>query len=567
MRLINTETLQIEVFPGPELPRYAILSHTWTNDEPTLADAQRGLLGTSSNPGCRKVRDFCRLARQDGFSFAWADTCCIDKTSSSELTESINSMFQWYASADICYVHLADLESDASSDAMASCRWFTRGWTLQELIAPGTLRFYDKEWNLRGSKMDFADQLLQITNIHEAVLRDRASLRIIPVGRRMSWAANRQTTRPEDMAYCLMGIFDVNMPLIYGEGRNAFIRLQEEIMKNDNDLSIFLWRSAPGPKYRGILAEDPSEFACASRLRAGVAGMDSPQFTITNKGVKIKVALADNNRGIFALSLNHVNEDSTTDEVLGVWLKKHKNGAYARARPHTLVVVSEGMFGTPSRRYLSKHISLNMSQAIDSAMDNAIVFRGDFYSRYYQHLSTTSSAWWDQDRMAYLRDHGRPFVAFHLFRAGWDNSRRDNRFVLAFGVAEDQTAWFSLGADSWQQASKSAELLDAALKGDLKTVETLGLDLWKEHKQMEMEHKELWGHEQLPQTLTLLKRGQASSLTGISEQLYTLEVDIGRGRLEGHDVHVVTIAQEMPRYRRVVEIIAPLVLFYLVCKL
>ncbi|KAI8663262.1 HET domain-containing protein [Fusarium keratoplasticum] len=546
MRLINTETLDIESFIGPEFPRYAILSHTWTDDEPTLADAQAGFLAGRSSAGCRKVRDFCTLARQDGLSYAWADTCCIDKTSSSELTESINSMFRWYTSADICYVYLADLESDASSDTMASCRWFTRGWTLQELIAPSKLQFYDKEWGLRGSKMDFADQLLQITNIPDAVLQDRTSLRIIPVGRRMSWAANRQTTRPEDMAYCLMGIFD------------------EEIMKSSNDLSIFLWQSARGPRYRGILAEEPSEFVSASRLRVGVAGMDSPQFTITNKGVKIKASLADSGRGIFALSLNHVDEDSTTDEVLGVWLKRHRNGAYARAYPHVLVIVSESVFGTPSRRYLSKHMSPTMAEAVDSATDNAFVFEGDFHSQYYQHLSTTSSAWWDRDRMAYLRDNGLPFVAFHLFRAGWDNSRRDNRFVLAFGVAEDGTAWLSLAADSWTRPSKGAELLAAALKGDLKAVEALGLELWKEHKQKEMEHKELWGHEQLPQSLTFIRRGPTMLPTGLSEQPYTLEVYIGRGHLDGHDVYLVTLGKKMPRYRRMVEIAAPLVLFYLV---
>ncbi|RSL41511.1 hypothetical protein CEP53_012712 [Fusarium sp. AF-6] len=551
MRLIKTETLDVESFTGPEFPRYAILSHTWTDDEPTLADAQAGLLTAGSSAGCRKVRDFCTLARQDGILYAWADTCCIDKTSSSELTESINSMFRWYTSADTCYVYLADLESDASSEAMASCRWFTRGWTLQELIAPSKLQFYDKEWGLRGSKMDFTDQLLEITNIHEAVLRDRTSLRTIPVGRRMSWAANRQTTRPEDMAYCLMGIFDVNMPLIYGEGRNAFIRLQEEIMKNSNDLSIFLWQSARGPRYRGILAEEPSEFACASRLRVGVAGMDSPQFTMTNKGVKIKVGLADNGRGMLALSLNHVNEDSAADEVLGVWLKRHRNGAYARACPRFLIVVSESVFGTPSRRYLSKYISSAMAKAIDSATDNAFVFGGDFDCQYYQHLSTTSSAWWDRDRMAYLRDNGLPFVAFHLFRSGWDNSKRDNRFVLAFGVAEDGTAWFSLAADSWNRPSKGADLLVAALKGDLKTVEALGIDLWKEHIQNQMECKELWGHEfKLSQSLTFIKRNPTVSSKSLSEvEPCILEVDIGRGHLDGHDVHLVTLGTKIPRPR------------------
>jgi Heterokaryon incompatibility protein (HET) len=194
--------------------------------------------------GFSKILETCRLARTQGYDYTWIDTCCIDKSSSAELTEAINSMFNWYKQSAICYAFLYDLPAERETGrldfvpSLSQCRWFTRGWTLQELVAPEKVEFYDQTWQIRGTRSSLQQELSSITGIDTDVIVDSNLLTTIPVARRMSWAANRQTTRVEDLAYSLLGIFDVNLPLIYGEGPKAFIRLQEEIIKQHNDLSL-----------------------------------------------------------------------------------------------------------------------------------------------------------------------------------------------------------------------------------------------------------------------------------------------------------------------------------------
>ncbi|KAK1655153.1 hypothetical protein BDP81DRAFT_477100 [Colletotrichum phormii] len=218
--------------------------------------------------GWRKIQYFCRLALQQGYKYAWVDTCCINKQDFTELTEAINSMFKWYARSSVCYAYLSDVGVDGVS--LQQSQWFTRGWTLQELIAPTRVDFFDKDWNYIGSQADLCDIIQERTNIDKSILvagsgRVEGLLTTIPVARRMSWASGRTTKREEDLAYCLLGVFGVKMPLLYGEGNRAFIRLQEEIIKETNDLSIFAW-SAPTDSplgYFGILAMSPSVFETA----------------------------------------------------------------------------------------------------------------------------------------------------------------------------------------------------------------------------------------------------------------------------------------------------------------
>ncbi|KAH7347237.1 heterokaryon incompatibility protein-domain-containing protein [Plectosphaerella cucumerina] len=249
MRLVHTVSLELSDFTLAKPPPYAILSHTWGRDEVTFQDlsARAGSERTfQSKAGYTKIVQTCRLARERGLDYAWIDTCCIDKTSSAELTESINSMFTYYKNAEICFVHLEDLP--AGSIDLAPCRWFTRGWTLQELLAPRHHTFYDQGWACIGSKSSHFNVLCKITQIHQEVLTRKTAIRHFSISNRMSWASGRQTTREEDIAYCLLGIFEVNMPLIYGEGQRAFQRLQEEIVKRDNDLSILAWEPERGQK-------------------------------------------------------------------------------------------------------------------------------------------------------------------------------------------------------------------------------------------------------------------------------------------------------------------------------
>lgn len=155
-------------------------------------------------------------------------------------------MFQWYRKAQVCYVYLSDVSRDSfSRDDGIQSRWFTRSWTLQELIAPKFVIFYSKLWDMIGHKEQLAHILSKITGIDEDDLCG-TNLELVSVARKMSWAAKRQATRVEDIAYSLLGLFDVNMPLLYGEGQKAFIRLQEEILRSSYDHSLFGWIPSGG---------------------------------------------------------------------------------------------------------------------------------------------------------------------------------------------------------------------------------------------------------------------------------------------------------------------------------
>jgi hypothetical protein len=249
MRLLNTTTLRVEWAKGEvvanekSLFKYAILSHTWGENEVIFQDMQGEV--PKRNPRFSKIVKSCELAKNDGYDYLWIDTFCIDKSSLAELSEAINSMYLWYSKAAICYAYLSDVESRESeepehvSSRFRKSRWFTRGWTLQELIAPRSVVFLSKDWKVLGDKQRFLNLLSDITNIDHEVLLDARARSDISVARKMSWAAKRVTTRVEDRTYSLLGIFDVNMPLLYGEGWKAFTRLQEEILKKTDDESMF----------------------------------------------------------------------------------------------------------------------------------------------------------------------------------------------------------------------------------------------------------------------------------------------------------------------------------------
>ena len=268
MRLLDTYTGRfVEKDPRKDTFKYAILSYTWDcGGEQTYEQlkkiqgeyASENLLwgGMYSNHPVisaiwgnpklsLKILNACVIARKDGYRYIWIDSCCIDKTSSSELSEAINSMYAWYAGADVCYAYLADVLPDENPQEGGSrfrtSRWFKRGWTLQELIAPAHLRFLNKDWTPLGTKEELAGLVNAVTGISIDVLLKPDSLHDFSVAQRLSWAAGRETTRVEDRAYSLLGIFDINMPTLYGEGERAFQRLQEEILRRIPDQSLFAW--------------------------------------------------------------------------------------------------------------------------------------------------------------------------------------------------------------------------------------------------------------------------------------------------------------------------------------
>ncbi|KAK4620010.1 hypothetical protein CLAFUW4_11101 [Fulvia fulva] len=256
IRLINASSLYFDEFEGDFVPPYAVLSHRWgaRKDEVTSEDFQSGL--KKDSPGFKKIDQFCKHASDTGRKWVWVDTCCIDKKSSAELSESISSMFSWYQKADICFAYLQHVEN---AETWRESAWWKRGWTLQELIAPDNVVFCDRAWREIGSKHGMANDIATLANIPPRVLKVRGRYRHYTVAQKLSWAAGRATTKPEDRAYSLLGLFHINMPLLYGEGTSAFQRLQIEILQKYSDESLFAWsRSSKGPHL--VLAHTPDSF-------------------------------------------------------------------------------------------------------------------------------------------------------------------------------------------------------------------------------------------------------------------------------------------------------------------
>ncbi|KAF0325649.1 het domain-containing protein [Colletotrichum asianum] len=306
MKLINVHTLEIEAFnAGEQVPRYAILSHTWGGDEISFHEWITNFGNTSpeylEKEGYLKIINACSKTRDDKLRYLWVDTICIDKSSSAELSEAINSMFAWYERATVCIVYMADVEWEDELihkihtnqySSFGSSRWFTRGWTLQELLAPRKVFFFTKEWTEIGTKSELMFKISKITGIDVSYLTDTRRIWSASIAARMSWASNRQTTRPEDMAYCLLGIFDINMPLLYGEGSRAFLRLQEEIIKSADDHTIFCWTwdaDKTPDQWQSVLAPSPSVFSNSGSFVATHRNFESAPYQVTNVGLRIKL--------------------------------------------------------------------------------------------------------------------------------------------------------------------------------------------------------------------------------------------------------------------------------------
>jgi hypothetical protein len=335
MRLINVRTLALEEFFGDQIPPYAILSHTWgpNHEEVQFKDIESGC--ANRKPGYRKIEYLCKQAAKDILYWAWCDTCCIDKSSSAELSESINSMYQWYQGAEICYAYLSDvLTTDADPEYkrdIQQSRWFTRGWTLQELLAPETVYFYNRDWNFLGDKDSFQDEIWDITGVNFGAMNYPWSLPSYSIATRMSWASRRTTTRIEDQAYCMLGILGVHMPLLYGEGHNAFRRLQEELIKISDDETIFAHSG------REVLAQGPQQFASGSDLTITRKCTSAP-YSMTNSGVQIHMR-------VLMLNAEVGNIDNEEVSALGI-LNCYHNNATNRNKYIALPLATTRMHST-----------------------------------------------------------------------------------------------------------------------------------------------------------------------------------------------------------------------------
>jgi hypothetical protein len=411
MRLLNVQSMKLVNFTGA-VPKYAILSHTWTNDELTLQEMLGLTAEIKKKSGYDKIVQCSRICCERKMTYVWIDTICIDKSSSAELSEGINSMWRWYREAAVCYVYLEDfhapsrvcrydlpkhnqvtenqrllpqevfsfgleLNDDLSEEnedliafdnaldsfapsrtvkhaptrdglstrlslkrqwrkSLGESRWFSRGWTLQELIAPHNMIFFTKEWEEFDTKARLISDLSKITQISEVVLQT-GRLETVSIAQRLSWAAKRETTRIEDMAYCLLGILDVNMPLLYGEGVKAFQRLQEEVIKASSDLSIFAWqdqlhdpRTMEQHLYRGLLARHPRDFALCKQMQPSQGSTISSPYMVTNHGLSLRLRLfkEDEQVQIYIADLQIRQTNSKFDmfelgeDTVGIYLKR-----------------------------------------------------------------------------------------------------------------------------------------------------------------------------------------------------------------------------------------------------
>ena len=235
-----------ENLPDNEDLEYAILSHTWGSEEVTFKDLVEGTGGDKD--GYKKLRFCANRARHNGLRYFWVDTCCIDKSNQVELNEAIISMFRWYHNAARCYVYLSDVsvasceceekrkQSELWEELFRQSRWFTRGWTLQELLAPESVEFFTPGGQRIGDKRSLEQPIHEVTKIPTSALRS-TDLSQFDVNERFKWAKSRKTTREEDWAYCLLGIFDVSMPALYGEGKKRAIRRLEREVRDAVNLN------------------------------------------------------------------------------------------------------------------------------------------------------------------------------------------------------------------------------------------------------------------------------------------------------------------------------------------
>ncbi|KAK9776228.1 putative Heterokaryon incompatibility protein-domain-containing protein [Seiridium cardinale] len=320
-RLLNAKTLRLEDFSS-QPPPYAILSHTWGSDEISFQEIHTARSGPVVKAGLVKIEKACVQALNRSLGYIWVDTCCIDKTSSAELSEAINSIWQQRLAA----------------------KPMVNGWLdpLQELLAPSHVIFFTRDWQVLGTKQDLSKTISDISGIDSYyLLKPAFCIREASIAERMYWAARRMTTRVEDIAYCLMGVFDVNMPLLYGEGERAFTRLQIAVIANSGDQSIFAWgdheRDTWHKNRARLLALSPAEF-----LRSGgkivpfYGRLSFLPYTLTNTGPHIQVPLYTHGNTAWAvLRCRPLNDFS---HAYAIGLRRHPDGTYERAMPNTLLV-------------------------------------------------------------------------------------------------------------------------------------------------------------------------------------------------------------------------------------
>jgi len=459
MRLLNVNSLQVEEYSGSTIPAYAILSHCWGDSEVSFEELSIPGDVWKRKLGAGKIKYACEQSKKDGFDYIWIDTCCIDKRSSAELSEAINSMYSWYEASEVCYAYLEDVFFPSATfegpeamkpfqDSFQRSRWFTRGWTLQELIAPVEVDFYDKYWKPFGTRKALAARISSITRIPEKILREPLELEYASIAKRMSWAAGRQTTRVEDVAYCLLGLFDVNMPLLYGEGTKAFIRLQEEILKNSDDQSLFAWNTQQDAPWdeaslldNGVLAGSPAAFADSGSIIPFPMKAKRQPFSMTNRGLRIEVRLSleqDNLSQVSYLALLNCQYENDFTGCIGIILKEtsepslfsRHSGFGSGIRKVDITQMDEGKMSTIYIRKIPR-----LTEKL-RRYETCLVQPSDSVEKQGYRIVETrpkNTVWNEGSKtlQIWINQHQSSWAAFHFY-----NRERELGFVVFFKIAE-----------------------------------------------------------------------------------------------------------------------------------
>lgn len=499
---LDTETRILVDFHGSAVlagSEYAILSHCWEVPEKgekevhfkeikkftTMKPHKRDEI--RKRDGYRKILDTCRRANKDGLRWAWVDSCCINRESSSELSEAINSMFRWYANSRLCYVYLQDVEGSLPTERNKEKfpgsngwpKWFSRGWTLQELVAPRIVHFYDKGWSFISDKHELADTLKAITRIPRSVLKDGIGSPRPCAAQILSWAADRRTTRVEDIAYSLLGLLDVNMPMLYGEGKKAFQRLQEEIIRRFNDHSIFAW-DPDGKDLRttSVLADDPSYFrGCHNikrvefdefvrELKEVVLEEELCQarlqiFSVTNGGIQIWLPLTPycNCPSIFKATLACRRYGALVTIDLAPWKTKYYRYCGATGTPKSCLMIQQVFLAHQD----DVHDNINFE--LD---DRTIAYHGFSYCSSFPPRVTNSSVTLTRTNpltvVVYNRDGTHFAVVF-----GWCFGQEWVHVKSGTCVKEDGHDWESRAKEiyhqAWNMGAEHAHLMEDAHSG------------------------------------------------------------------------------------------------------
>ncbi|KAK0743049.1 ankyrin repeat-containing domain protein [Schizothecium vesticola] len=481
MRLLNTTSHRLESFSHDAIPLYAIFSHRWASHEITFQDLERDDSSCWDRDDYTKLRKICSVAAAHGLGYVWLDTCCIDKTSSSELSQAINSMFRWYREAVVCYAYLADVSEKALGDSdsekgFCGSEWFERGWTLQELVAPPLVMFLNSSWEEIGTKSSLHRLISKATGIPAEVLLT-GDLSEVSVAQKMSWAARRKTTVVEDRAYSLMGLFGVSMPMIYGEGGRAFLRLQEEILRVADDLSLFAWKIQDVHGTSGLLAPDPSAFGYSGSVRRSKPS-DIPAVVINNKGIHLKIPVIKVKGKRNLLALVHT-EDGGRD--IGIWLRPlSKAGDYfERNTTESFTYPDRRMYMSDGAAIEERQICVRHSHPVDehqvclwrvAACGHAATMR----LLLAQGVAVDTVDCAGRTILSWAAEHGNVEVAGLLLSQGAMLELKDRRGVTPLlraamsGKVDLVRMLLGVGANrGWKDLQKRSALSHAAVNGRL----------------------------------------------------------------------------------------------------